>query len=400
MTCGNGIQRLQAVCRKQGDGGGHQTVDPERCPPTARPARVRPCSLRPCDSKRRPLLLLCRNRTRNRITTFFFLADSVRPDPTILAQRKVYIQWRKARKLQLLVGGYAYLLPWTTVVLRCPTRHFRKGHIQWLKDGKPLVVFPHLSITPPGYVKIQQLRASDAGVYTCVAGSAQEHFVLRMIGGKQKLSPPESWRLSAGQRAAGETFQELSVSLNQYDEIVKRLLELRGSVQEEKDTDKPQPSDKNRAALEEESSEPSGLFVLAADTRRLDELTHDLSEGLGGPWGEQLIAQLLSELTVTRGDTNESTLHPPENTESSTQGPLLYKPDAKAHASRPRSPVIIQRSGKVEAAPSSDMTVHVGVPVLLQKPVSGLELRCEVLGSPEPSLTWTKNGKRLHYSSR
>lgn len=336
---------------------------------------------------------------------FFFITDSVKPDPTILAQKKVYIQWRKARKLQLVVGGYAYLLPWTTVVLRCPTRHFRKGHIQWLKDGRPLVAFPHLSITPPGCVKIQQVRASDAGVYTCVAGSAQEHFVLQIIGSKQRLSPPESWRLSAGQRktdgaSAGEGFQELPVSLNQYDKIVERLLELKGSVHEEKDTDKPQPSEKNRPTLEDESSEPSSLFVLVADTRRLDELTHDLSEGLGGPWGEQLIAQLLSEFTVTRGETNESTLHPPESTESSTQGPLLYKPDVKAHASRPRSPVIIQRSRKVEAAPSSDMMVHVGVPVLLQKPVSSLELKCEVLGSPEPSLTWTKNGKRLQYSSR
>lgn len=290
------------------------------------------------------------------------------------------------------------------MVLRCPTRHFRKGHIQWLKDGKPLVGFQHLSVTPPGYVKIQQVRASDAGVYTCVAGSAQEHLVLQIIGSKQKLSPPESWRLSAGQQradgaSAGERFQELPVSLNRYDEIVERLLELKGSVQDEKDTDQPQPSEKNRPTLEEESSEPSSLFVLAADTHKLDELTHDLSEGLGGPWGEQLITQLLSELTLTR-ETNESTLHPPESAESSTQGPLLYKPTVKAHASRPGSPVIIQRSRKVEAAPLSDMMVHVGVPVLLQKPVSSLELRCEVLGSPEPSLTWTKNGKRLHYSSR
>lgn len=330
-------------------------------------------------------------------------------DPTILAQRKVYIQWRKGKKLQLVVGGYAYLLPWTTAVLRCPTRHFRKGHIQWLKDGKPLVSLPHLSITPLGYVKIQQVRASDAGIYTCVSGSAQEHFVLQIIGSKQKFSVPESWRLSDGQQKlgqpdmalTGERFQEIPVSLNQYDNIVEHLLELNGSLQDEKDSaDKPHSSEKNRATLEDESSELSSLFVLIADTHRLDEITHNLSEGLGGPWGEQLIAQLLSELTMTRGETNESTLHPPESTESSTQGPLLYKPNIKAHTSRSRSPVIIQRSRKVEVVPSSDMIVHVGVPVLLHKPISSLELRCEVLGNPEPSLTWTRNGKKLHYNSR
>lgn len=339
------------------------------------------------------------------------ITDSVKPDPTILAQRKVYIQWRKGKKLHLVVGGYAYLLPWTTVVLRCPTRHFRKGHIRWLKQGKPLVGLPHLSITSLGYMKIQQVRASDAGIYTCVAGQAQEHFVLQIIGSKQKLSVPEPWLLAGGQQkvgqadaaSRGERFQELPISLNQYDNIVEHLLELKGSLQDEKDiADKPHSSEKNRSTLEDEraGSELPSLLVLAADTHRLDEITHNLSEGVGGPFGEQLIAQLLSELTMTQGETNESTLHPPESAESSTQGPLLYKPNIKAHTSRPRSPVIIQRTRKVGAVPSPEMIVHVGVPVLLPKPTVSLELRCEALGNPEPFLTWTKNGKELHYDSR
>lgn len=278
-----------------------------------------------------------------------------------------------------------------------------------MKDGKPLVSLSHLSITSLGYVKIQQARASDAGIYTCVAGPAQEHFILQIIGSKQKLSVPESWLLADGQQkvgqsdvaSTGERYQELPISLNQYDSIVEHLLEFKGSLQDEKDiSDKPHSSEKNRSTLEDESSELSGLLVLTADTHRLDEITHNLSEGLGGPGGEQLIAQLLSELTAAQDETNESTLHPPDGAESSTQGPLLYKPNIKAHTSRPRSPVIIQRSRKVTAVPSSDMTVHVGAPVLLQKPIASLELRCEALGNPDPSLTWTKNGKELHYNSR
>lgn len=345
------------------------------------------------------------------LSCFNFITDSVKPDPTILAQRKVYIQWRKGKKLHLVVGGYAYLLPWTGVVLRCPTRHFRKGHIRWLKEGKPLVGLPHLSITSLGYVKIQQVRASDAGIYTCVAGQAREHLVLQIIGSKQKLSVPESWLLAGRQQkvgqpdvaSAGERFQELPISLNQYDNIVEHLLKLKGSLQDERDiADKSHSSEKNRSTLEDEraSSELSSLLVLIADTHRLDEIAHNLSEGLGGPSGEQLIAQLLSELTMKQGDTNESTLHPPESAESSTQGPLLYKPNIKAHISKPRSPVIIQRPRKAGVAPSSDMIVYVGVPVLLQKPIASLELRCEALGNPEPSRKWTKNGKELPYNSR
>uniref|UniRef100_A0A4W6EH90 ADAMTS like 1 n=1 Tax=Lates calcarifer TaxID=8187 RepID=A0A4W6EH90_LATCA len=385
VSCGNGIQTLQAICRKQGEDGRYWTIDPKNCSLIARPTRIRPCSLRLCESKRPS------------------------PNPTILAQRKVYIQWRKGKKLQLVVGGYGYLLPWTTVVLRCPTRHFRKGHIRWLKEGKPLVSLPHLSITPLGYVKIQQVRASDAGIYTCIAGQAQEHFVLQIIGSKQKLSVSESWLLANGQQkvrqpdvaSAGERFQELPISLNQYDSIVEHLLELKSSVQDEKDiTEKPHSSERNRSTLEDEraSAELSSPVVLIADTHRLDEITHNLSEGLGGPHGEQLIAQLLSELTMTQGETNDSTLHPPESAESSTQEPLLYKP--KAHTTRSRNPVIIQRPRKVGAVPSSEMIVHVGLPALLQKPVASLELRCEALGNPEPSLTWTKNGKELLYNSR
>lgn len=338
-----------------------------------------------------------------------FISDSVKPNPTILAQRKVYIQWRKGKKLHLVVGGYGYLLPWTTLVLRCPTRHFRKGHIQWLKDGKPIISHPHLSITSLGYVKIQQIRVSDAGIYTCIAGPAQEHFVLQIIGSKQKLSAPDSWHLLEGKQkfnqpdgaSIAERFEELPISLNQYDNIVEYLLELKSSLQDEKEvTDKPLFGEKNRSALEDESSDFSSRFVLIADTHRLDKITHNLSEGLRGPRGEQVIAQLLKELTMKQGETNESTLHTPESAESSMQVPLLYKPNIIAHASRPRSPMIIQRPRKVGVAPSSDMIVNVGMPVLLQKPIPSLELRCEARGNPEPFLVWTKNGKDLHYNRR
>ncbi|XP_069026392.1 ADAMTS-like protein 1 [Embiotoca jacksoni] len=386
VTSGKGIQTQQTVCRKKGENGRYWTIDPKNCSLLARPIRIRPCSVRHCD-------------------------NSIKPDPTILAQRKVYIQWRKGKKVQLVVGGYAYLLPWTTVVLRCPARHFRKGHIRWLKEGKPLVNLPHLSITSLGYVKIQQVRPADAGIYTCIAGQAREHFVLQVIGSKHKLFVPQSWLFERGQQKVGrpdvtstrDGVKELPISLNQYDNIVERLLELKGSVQDEKYiADKPHSSEKNRSTLEDDraASEISIPVVLIADTHRLDEITQSLAEGLGEPRREQLIAQLLSELSMTQGETNESTLHPPESAESTTQGPLLYKPNIKGHTSRARNPVMIQQSKKVVVSLQSEMIVYVGTPILLQKPVATLVLRCEALGNPEPSLTWTKNGKELLYNSR
>ncbi|XP_039465393.1 ADAMTS-like protein 1 isoform X2 [Oreochromis aureus] len=381
VTCGNGIQTLQAVCRKKEVNGRYLTADPKNCSLLARPSRIQPCFFKPCE-------------------------NSVKPDATILAQRKVYVQWRKGKKVHLGIGGYAYILPWTTVVLRCPTRHFRKGQIHWLKEGKPLVNLPHLSITSLGYVKIHQVRASDAGIYTCVAGEAQEHLVLQIIGSKQKLSVAESMlrRQKVGRPdaiSAQERFQELHISLNRYDTIIERLLNHKESIRDEKYiADKSPASEKNSSTLEDEGSEIYIPEVLVADTRRLEEIMKNFSEDLGGLREEQLIAQLLSELTVAQGETNESTLHPPESAESSTQEPLHYKPNIKAHTARPRNPLIIQRSKKIGEGPQSEMIVYVGMPVFLQKPVVSLVLKCEAVGNPDPSVTWTKNGKELRYSSR
>ncbi|XP_034019931.1 ADAMTS-like protein 1 isoform X2 [Thalassophryne amazonica] len=389
VSCGNGIQRLQTVCMKQGEDGRQWSVDLKNCSLMTRPRNIRPCSLRPCEKSTR--------------------LENVNSDPTILAQKKVYIQWRKGKKLPLVVGGFAYLLPWTTVVLRCPTRHFRKGHIRWFKDGKPLVSIPNISITSLGYIKIHQVRESDAGIYTCVAGQAWENLFLQVIGSKQKLSVPErveSWFHANANRKIGQSdvasrtdgFQELPSSLKQYDKVIKHLLKLRESLQD----DKLQSSEKNRSTLEDQrgTSEFSSPLLLIADTHRLDEIAHRLSDGLQGPQEEQLISQLLNELTVRQGEANESALHPPESAESSLQQPFLYKPNIKAHTTWQRRPAIIQRPRRVGVAPLPEMIMHVGIPVLLQKNVASLELRCDALGNPEPTLTWTKNGKKLQYSSR
>lgn len=180
---------------------------------------------------------------------------------SILAQEKVYIQWRKAKKLHLLIGGHAYLLPRTTLLLRCPTHHFRKGRLRWLKDGKPLASVPHVSLTPLADLKIQQVRSSDAGTYTCVAGSARQRLVLQVIGSNRKLAAPD-----------------------RYGSLVEQLLQLGRSLQPE-----------------DEAWGQSSVPVLIADPYRLDQL---LSGGaLGG-------RELLQQLTATQGDANESTLAP------------------------------------------------------------------------------------------
>ncbi|XP_037832326.1 ADAMTS-like protein 1 isoform X3 [Kryptolebias marmoratus] len=364
VTCGNGVQTLGAVCKKQGGDGQFWTVDPGNCSVTDRPIRIRQCFLKPCQ-------------------------NSPKPEPTVLARRKVYIQWRKVKKVQLVVGGSAYLLPWTTVILRCPARRVRGGLPQWLKDGKPLAGPPHFSVKSRGYLKIQRARTSDSGVYTCVVGQAREHLALQIVGSKRTLSVPEP-RLLDGRRekAKRPAYTELPASLNKYDALVERLLELKGSIL----ADKPHSSERNGPVLEEEVTESSVPVVLAVDSHKLDELMDNLSEGFKGPQGDQLI-KLLRELGMTRGDSQDGA-EPP------TQGSLLYEPNLKPRMPRPRKPAIVQRPGKVGALPRPEVVADVGAPVFLQKQVASVELRCEALGDPRPTLTWTKNDKALRFDGR
>ncbi|KAK5622669.1 hypothetical protein CRENBAI_026490 [Crenichthys baileyi] len=382
VTCGNGIQTLQAVCRRQAENGQYDIINSTNCSMITRLIRIRSCFLRHCEV-------------------------SPKPDATILAQRKVYIQWKKSKKVQLAVGGYAYLKPWTTLILRCPTRNIRKGHIRWLKEGKPLVNHPQFSIKSQGFLKIQQVHPTDAGIYTCTAGSAREHFVLHILGSKKKLTIPEPWLIESGQHKTGlpdktstrGTFQELPIPLNKYDNVVEHLLELKGYYYSKKYiADKPYSSEKNKLTLENKrtNAESSARAVIVTDSTKLDEIMHNLSEGFGGTQGEHFIMQFLSELAMTQGDVNESTIHPPD----STDRPVLHKPNLKTHTSRAGSPEFIQQPKKVIVAPQSKVVVYVGTPVFLQKPVASLELRCHPVRDPRPAIMWTKNGNPLHFDGR
>lgn len=103
--------------------------------------------------------------------------------PSVPARQKVYVRWRKARKLHLAAGGSAHLL------LRCPARPPWRGGVRWLKDGRPLADVPHVSVTPLGELSIAQVRGAHAGLYTCVVGPAREHVTLQVNSGRTKPLP-------------------------------------------------------------------------------------------------------------------------------------------------------------------------------------------------------------------
>lgn len=335
-----------------------------------------------------------------------FKPVAVKPDPTILAQRKVYIQWRKGKKLHFVVGGFAYLLPWTSIVLRCPTRHFPKGHVRWLKDGKPLEVTPHLSVSQVGYVKIQQLRASDAGTYTCVAGRAQENFVLKLIGSKQKLSVPETdvWttdglntspKVQQTSAASEVKAKELS-SFDRYDDIVQHLLYIKElSLEDVTSKELLDFVEKNSSNLEEDAVlDSSSPRLLVTDVLRFDEIRRNFSGGVQGLLKDELIAQMLDEFTKSHRENNESTQENPAHSQKNKHR------QSSNNSRQLQSPVILQKSSRDHIMNPNEIVEHVGGLILVAGQTRKVEIKCQAQGSPEPVISWSKDGKVLRNNSR
>lgn len=290
-------------------------------------------------------------------------------------------------------------------MLSCPTRHFSKGHVHWLKDGKPLLLLPHVSISHMGYIKIQHIRASDAGMYTCVAGQAQENFVLKLLGSKRaKMSVPEVdvWTTDGGKNSA-KTYQISSkekevFTFNRYDVVVQHLLNLKGLSLE---------TYVSKELLDEDavfnSQSPQ---VLVADMEKLDEITRNLSGGFQGTLKKELITQLLEELTRKTGKNNDSTLEAHEKQEFTTLQYISQGNDLRlvSQSSRQwkgplRRPIIAQTLSRIYKSPHEIVT-DAGSFVVVPRQAMRVELKCDVQGNPKTVIIWTKEGMEVKNGTR
>uniref|UniRef100_A0A7N6FC88 ADAMTS-like 3 n=1 Tax=Anabas testudineus TaxID=64144 RepID=A0A7N6FC88_ANATE len=164
VSCGLGIQRRDALCRQLTATGQQMTLARELCSGLpSRPTKVRGYK------------------------------EDVKRCPLLMGEHHIYIQTRKQKRLYLTIGGHAYLLPNTSLVIKCPVRSFPKDNIRWFKDRHSLPSSKHQDITKSGSLKIRFLREEDTGVYKCVAGPASDIFTLQLIGSDSR---PSGTRLS------------------------------------------------------------------------------------------------------------------------------------------------------------------------------------------------------------
>ncbi|XP_024838117.1 ADAMTS-like protein 3 isoform X4 [Bos taurus] len=144
VSCGVGTQRRQQMCQKLTAKGRRVPLSETLCRHLSGPPLVRSCQMPVC-GKMKPEM---KARVREQ-------------GPQILGVQRVYIQTREEKRINLTVGSRAYLLPNTSVIIKCPVRRFQKSRIQWEKDGRCLQNSKRLGFTKSGSLKIHSLAALD-----------------------------------------------------------------------------------------------------------------------------------------------------------------------------------------------------------------------------------------------
>ncbi|XP_039400565.1 ADAMTS-like protein 1 isoform X4 [Mauremys reevesii] len=430
VSCGEGTQTRNAICRKMLKTGGSVIINSSMCPPLPLSSLVRSCALVACTRHNRP---------------------AQKQSPHIMALKNVYIQTKKQKKLHFIVGGYAYLLPKTSVVLRCPVRRFRKSMITWEKDNKQLLSSVHITIAPYGYMKIHRLKPSDAGTYTCTAGPAREHFVIKLIGGNNKLiiNQPAGIREEEGtrksslnealhtqekhqngilfNRSKAEKRGHLADPSSQYDDIVSRLLKQRGWPGENLESWEAQESTERNASSEEEQSQEYSLpFTMVTEQKRLDDIIRNLSqqpEELKDVYSKQLVVQLADDIFKSHLENQESGFIPQRRRIGSAIAEFPFRKhvsgftsslrmsSAEAHlptsvevgngSHRPhRKPAILRKISAAQQLSASEVVTHLGQTVVLASGTLSVLLHCEAVGNPKPTISWAKNGAEVQYSDR
>nr|XP_042127313.1 ADAMTS-like protein 1 isoform X2 [Peromyscus maniculatus bairdii] len=425
VSCGEGTQTRSAICRRVLKTGASTVVNSTLCPPLPFSSSIRPCMLATCARPGRP---------------------STKHSPHIAAARNIYIQTRRQRKLHFVVGGFAYLLPKTTVVLRCPTRRFRKPLITWEKDGQHSISSAHVTVAPFGYLKIHRLKPSDAGIYTCSAGPAREQFVIKLIGGNRKLvarplslwseeeealpvrkaNPKEVLQTHKHQNGIfsnGSKAEKRGLTAdpgNRYDDIVSRLLEQGGWPGELLASWEVQDSAERNASLEEDPNTEQALlhlpFTMVAEQKRLDDILRNLSqqpEELRDLYSKHLVAQLAQDIFRSHLE-NQDMLHkpseqrfppvaiPPRKHVSSFSSSLRSSSgEAGSGSRRPhRKPTILRKISAAQQLSASEVVTHLGQTVALASGTLSVLLHCEAVGNPRPTIHWTKNGEPVQFSDR
>ncbi|XP_042331339.1 ADAMTS-like protein 3 isoform X2 [Sceloporus undulatus] len=413
VSCGAGTQRRKSTCQKLTAKGQHLALNASVCSNHPVPPLVRPCHMNACNKMKQ--------ETKSKL-----FGKYASHGPQILSIHRVYIQTRQEKRINFTIGSRAYLLPKTSVIIKCPVRRFQKSLIQWEKDGQQLQISKRLGITKSGSLKINGLEASDIGVYKCIAGSVQEMFVLKLIGTDNKLIEPPIFRKPPDGSSNTEHNEANSFGAKWHK--MSQMWQLWSQKSEQYVGDgqvNDQPFLRHLEAHTRNSAEEYGsrefknkrleAVVLpgaySMDTVHFEELIKNLSHlvevgEVNDDLASHLIYQLIAELSKPPQGISEKLKEPQEEKLSSrkpAKSPDLFdnlstKPQGSTMTISQGNPVIVKQKGGPKVYSNKTITVHVGSTLFLSKDVQVVNLVCETLGVSNPKYTWMKDGTDLKFS--
>ncbi|XP_059362386.1 ADAMTS-like protein 3 [Carassius carassius] len=392
VTCGKGVQRREPVCRRQTASGQLVTLDRSACSDLPLPPLIRICRMSPCSKHK----------------------HSKKHCPLVFGLKRIYIQTRQEKRLSFTIGGRAYLLPKTSIVIRCPVRHFPKAQVRWEKDGNDLTSSKRRSITKSGALRIYNLEAEDIGLYRCWANQESDIFILKLIGYNNRLLEHPAGTILGRRNFHPYVNKEGGYVGSKCHEGFppgKKAPKSRPSWIEKNEffrDDDGQPKELwdtlalGNYALASAARSHTGSFVL--DPAQFEELVKNISQlAESGDLTDEMALHLIGKLMEDLADqgqgapTEESTmmdkhLDKTPNTSELSEGKMLKKGS--------RAVIVRQIHHGSAMSFQRDLRIHVGRTAYLTNATHSLTLMCPTQGLPPPNLSWSKDGAPLQNSDR
>ncbi|XP_019495772.1 PREDICTED: ADAMTS-like protein 3 [Hipposideros armiger] len=407
VSCGVGTQRRKQVCQRLTAKGRRVPLSETMCRDLRGPPLVRVCRMPEC-SKMKP---------------------EVKPKPgeqgpQILGAQSVYIQTREEKRINLTIGSRAYLLPNTSVIIKCPVRRFQKSLIRWEKDGHCLQNSKRLGITKSGSLKIHSLAAPDSGEYRCVAGSAQETIVLKLIGTDNRLIAPPALGERSGEHAGmdpkdadtvGATWHKMRQMWTNKNELYLDdgqinnqpfLRALLGHCRSSAGN----PSSWEFKNKQFEAAVKQGAYSM--DTAQFDELIRNMSQlmetrEVSDDLASQMIYQLVAGLARAQpGPTQWRDIQEEEPPAAQLRGETGSVPQGSNVKNsgkltfKPKGPTLVRQSQPTSVSFNKTVNSRIGNTVYITKRTAVINILCELTTPSEATYTWTKDGAALQPSDK
>uniref|UniRef100_A0A8C1GFY0 ADAMTS-like 3 n=1 Tax=Cyprinus carpio TaxID=7962 RepID=A0A8C1GFY0_CYPCA len=391
VTCGKGVQRREPVCRRQTASGQLVTLDRSACSDLPLPPLIRSCRMSPCKHK-----------------------HSKKRCPQVMGLKRIYIQTKQEKRLSFTIGGRAYLLPKTSIVIKCPVRHFPKAQVRWEKDGSDLTSSKRLSITRSGALRIYNLEAEDIGLYRCWANQDSDIFILKLIGYNNRLlEHPEGKILGSRSfrpylnKEGGYVGSKCHEGFPPGKKAPKSPASWMQKNEFYRDDDG-QPKELwdtlalGNYALASAARSHAGAFVL--DPAQFEELVKNISQlAESGDVTDEMALHLIGKLMEDLAAAGQGA----QTEESTTTGNHLDKTPNTSELSEGKTPkkgsrAVIVRQKHHGSAMSfqRDLRIQVGRTAYLTNATHSLTLMCPARGLPPPNLSWSKDGAPLQNNDR